>query len=97
MKLHTKRNIFLAVERAVAESLERGEMEKFTRILEAQREVKGLLEFSLYDRDGVVSHSSDPSFLKNRLSEEIKSRLTSNPEMIVRQTEDVMEFFSLKS
>ena len=87
------RNIFLTVEQAVAGSLERGEMEKFTRILEAQREVKGLLEFSLYDRDGVVSHSSDPSFLKNRLPEEIKSRLVSNLEMIVRRTENVMEFY----
>ena len=87
------RNIFLTVEQAVAGSLERGEMEKFTRILEAQREVKGLLEFSLYDRDGIVSHSSDPSFLKNRLPEEIKSRLLSNQEMIVRHTEDVMEFY----
>ncbi|MEA2083318.1 MAG: methyl-accepting chemotaxis protein [Thermodesulfobacteriota bacterium] len=87
------RNIFLAVERAVKGSLERGEMKKFTRILEAQKEVKGLLEFSLYGRDGIVSHSSDPSFLKKSLPEEIKSRLMSNQEMIVRRTEKVMEFY----
>ncbi len=49
-------SIFKSVEQSVAGSLERGEMEKFTRLLEDQREVEGLLEFSLHDRDGVATH-----------------------------------------
>lgn len=53
-------NIFISVERSVAGSLERGEMDKFDRILEAQRKIKGLLAFSLYDAKGVVRYSSDP-------------------------------------
>ena len=51
------RNIFRSVERAVSGSLERGEMEKFVKLLEAQQELEGLLEFSLYNQEGVVTHN----------------------------------------
>jgi len=78
------KNLFRSLEQAVAGSLERGEMEKFTKILEAQHEVEGLLEFSLYDRNGVVSHSSDPSFLKKKLPPDIKNRLFSATEILLR-------------
>lgn len=87
------KNIFRSVEQAVAGSLERGEMEKFTKLLEAQHDVEGLLEFSLYDRDGIVSHSSDPSFLKKRLPDNIKSLLTAEPKMLLRSTEGEIEIF----
>lgn len=87
------KNIFRSVEQAVAGSLERGEMEKFTKLLEAQHDVEGLLEFSLYDRDGIVSHSSNPSFLKKRLPDNIKSLLTAEPKMLLRSTEGEIEIF----
>ncbi|MEA3417085.1 MAG: methyl-accepting chemotaxis protein [Thermodesulfobacteriota bacterium] len=87
------KNIFRSVEQAVAGSLERGEMVKFTKILEAQNDVEGLLEFSLYDRNGIVSHSSDPCFLKKRLPDNIKNILTSEPGMLLRTTEGEIEIF----
>ncbi|MCD4754435.1 MAG: methyl-accepting chemotaxis protein [Deltaproteobacteria bacterium] len=86
-------NMFLSLEQAVAGSLERGEMEKFTKLLEAQKEVKGLLEFSLYDRKGIVTHSSDPSFLKKGLPKDIKGSLMTSPERFARQRENVMEIY----
>ena len=52
------RNIHTSADRAIAGSLERGEMEKFSRLLEEQRDVKGLLEFSLFSPKGKVTHSS---------------------------------------
>ncbi|MCD4754437.1 MAG: HAMP domain-containing protein [Deltaproteobacteria bacterium] len=86
-------NIFRSVQQSVAGSLERGEMEKFTKLLEAQKEVKGLLEFSLYDRNGIVSHSSDASFLEKRLPDDIKGRLTAEPRMLRQATESEIEIF----
>ncbi len=86
-------NIFRSIERAVAGSIERGEMEKFTRLLSAQRDVKGLLEFSLYDRNGIVSHSSNTEFKNRKLPKELKRRLLEDPEMVMRWTEDAIEIY----
>lgn len=87
------RNIFRSVERAVSGSLERGEMEKFTRLLEAQQEVEGLLEFSLYDRKGVITHSSDPSFLKKSLPKDLHTRLLTHPEQLFRHANGAIEVY----
>ncbi len=83
------KNIFRSVEQAVAGPLERGEMEKFTKLLEAQHEVEGLIEFSLYDRNGIVSHSSDPSFVKKQLPPDIKNRLLSTSDMLLRHEKEL--------
>ena len=88
------KEIFRSINRAVAGSLERGEMEKFAKLLSDQRQVEGLLEFSLHDKDGIVSHSSDESFIKNTLSENIKNRLTDNPEMILLWTDNAIEIYN---
>ncbi len=87
------RNIFNSVDRAVAGSLERGEMEKFTRLLEAQKEVEGLIEFSLYDRYGLVSHSSDMKHRRKVLSADIKGDLLTSPEMIERHADGAIEIY----
>ena len=60
-------NVFLTTENAVKGSLERGEMEKFIRVLRTQKSIKGFLEFSLFNREGVVTHSSDQAFLDQKL------------------------------
>ena len=56
-------NVSLAAEHAVAGSLERGEMEKFQRALDAQRAIEGLMEFTLYSQKGEVAYSTSPSRL----------------------------------
>lgn len=70
---------FRSVEQAVNGSLVRGEMEKFTRLIEDQREVQGVVDFSLYNKDGVVTHSSHPKNVKNKMREELKKTLFVNP------------------
>ena len=92
-QLESAENIYRSVERGLAGSLERGEMGKFTKLLKAQTEVKGLLEFSLYDKNGVVTHSSDKSFLKKNLSADLKGRLLKSPEREVRWTKDAIEIY----
>jgi methyl-accepting chemotaxis protein len=87
------RNIFKSVEYAVAGSLERGEMEKFNRILAAQRDIEGLLEFSLLDRNGKTTHSSDERFLKKEMSPAVKAQLEAHPEMHLEWTADAIEIY----
>ena len=87
------RNIFRSVGRAVSGSLERGEMEKFVKLLEAQKNVEGLLEFSLYDQEGIVTHSSDPSFLDKPLSEDLRDPLLGSVEQRLRHIDNVMEIY----
>ncbi|MEW6234297.1 MAG: response regulator [Candidatus Omnitrophota bacterium] len=87
------RNIFLSVERATAGSLERGEMAKFARLLEAQKKIEGLLEFSLYDRKGIATHSSDPYYISSRLPQELKEQLFHRPDMLLRYTNDAFEIY----
>jgi hypothetical protein len=86
-------NVFLTTENAVKGSLERGEMAKFLKILETQRGVKGLLEFSLFSPEGVVTHSSDSDFINRSLAPEIGSALQSKHARFQRLTTGAFEIY----
>jgi len=86
-------NVSRAVQFAAVDSMERGEMGRFEKILNAQREVKGLLEFSLYDNGGVVRYSSEKKFRGQKLPAELKQQLLSTPKEIRRQTETAFEIY----
>lgn len=86
-------NICRSVGRAVAGSIERGEMEKFSELIKAQNEVEGLLEFSLYGHNGIVSHSSDASFLEKQLPDNIKKQIQAEPEQILLYTDHTIEIY----
>jgi methyl-accepting chemotaxis protein len=87
------RNIFRSVSRAVSGSLERGEMEKFTKLLEEQRKIEGLLDFSLYDKNGVIRYSSDSSVLKKKLLNDAEEILMNKNEMVVLWKEGAIEIY----
>jgi len=84
-------NIGRTVEYAVAGSLERGEMVKFEKLLAAQRQIKGLLEFSLYDDNGIALYSSEPTLVGKRLAEELKQQLRSTPQRFTRRSAEAFE------
>jgi methyl-accepting chemotaxis protein len=86
-------NIFLTTQSAVKGSLERGEMEKFIRLLKAQKSVKGLLEFSLFSREGVVTHSSDAENLNKALSPDLRARLLTDLQPVTRRTNNAFEIY----
>ena len=83
------KNLFGAVERGVAGSLERGEMEKFTKLLAAQRNVEGLMEFSLLNPEGIVTYSSHDVFLAKQMDEETKNRLLETPDILMEWSENL--------
>ena len=86
-------NVYRAISYAVAGSLERGEMLKFSRLLEDQKNVRGLLEFSLYDAGGVVKYSTKPEFLGQILAPALRNQLMAKKEVIRRRTETAFEIF----
>ena len=83
--------IFLSIEGAVASSLERGEMDKFNRILAEQRHTKGLLEFSLHSQEGVVTHSTNEAFIHSTLPETMLTSISANPRRVFQWTQDGVE------
>ncbi|MDA8140352.1 MAG: methyl-accepting chemotaxis protein, partial [Desulfobacteraceae bacterium] len=85
------KNIFESIEYAVAGSLERGEMDKFNRILAEQRKIDGLTEFSLHNREGMVTYSSDAAYLSTTLAPETKAKLETAPQMLMQWTVDAVE------
>ena len=86
-------NIFLSVERAVEGSLIRGEMEKFTRLLEAQREINGLLEFSLFGLNSKVEYSSKTGAVGRAMPQGVAADLAKTRKTIIRETPATIEIY----
>ncbi len=86
-------NLHRAVQQAVKGSIVRGEMEKFTRLVQSQKEVEGISEFSLYDRKGKVTHSSDPTAVGKTLPEEIRRRIGTSAELFTNRTDEAIEYY----
>ena len=86
-------SIFATAETGIRGSLERGEMDKFTMLLQDERTLKGFQELSLFDRQGVVTHSSERVFLDRRLPAELAQPLQGNFEQFVRITNGSFEIY----
>jgi methyl-accepting chemotaxis protein len=87
------RNLYRSVANSVADSLNRGEMEKFSSLLQQTSEVDGLLEFSLFSRNGVVDYSSDRQFLNTSLPAEINSKINNREGFIYQMTDEAIEIY----
>lgn len=87
------RNLYHSVANSVGDSLNRGEMDKFNILLARTSQVDGLLEFSLFDTNETVSHSSDSGFLKKKLAPEISSRLNGGEKMIFQMDDKSIEIY----
>lgn len=76
------KNLYNSVAKSVGASLTRGEMEKFDQLLKETRKVDGLLEFSMFDTNEVVTYSSDQKFLSQSLPSDISGQIRQSGEMI---------------
>jgi hemerythrin-like metal-binding protein len=70
-----------------------GEMGRFRAIVDAQRNVSGVLEVSLYRKDGVVAISSDSARLHQSLPTDLRTALFASPDPIKRRSDTAFEFF----
>lgn len=86
-------NMYKSIERAVAGSLERGEMDKFSQLLIAQNQIKGLLEFSLFDQNGIVRYSSKDAFQNKKMPEEVQNIINKSDETYLREAKDAIEIY----
>ena len=82
-----------SIEASVAGSLKRGEMEKFNRLLAEQTHIEGLLEFSLFDREGVAKYTSDEAFLGRSLDDAMRDKVLAVPERVTNITEECIEIY----
>jgi len=92
-EINKARDIFTTVEHSVKDSLERGEMEKFAQIMAAQSKIEGLLEFSLMDTKGAVSHSSNPLFHGRQIDPQIREGLLKEQKPLLRETGEAIEIY----
>jgi methyl-accepting chemotaxis protein len=86
--------IHKAIEKAVAGSLERGEMDQFRELLEDQKQVPGLLEFSLFNPDGAVTYSAQSESIGRKLPEEIQSKIPDATGTIEKMSDEAFEFYT---
>ena len=87
-------DIHRSSERAVAGSLERGEMEKFGDLLKDLNEIEGLLAFSLFDRDGVVKYSSNQSYIGREIDDRVRKVMEKeNKELYTVESEEAIEIY----
>ena len=87
------KNLYRSVANSVADSLNRGEMDKFAMLLKRTSEVEGLLEFSLFDTKEEVSYSSDSSFLKRKLPTEVAGKIKGDASMIYQMDDKSIEIY----
>lgn len=92
VQMQGAQNVFKSVEEALSGSLERGEMEKFQRILDSQKEIEGLLEFSLYTKAGVVGYSTDQKHIGRKLTDEVSANLKGK-DSLIRSSEDSINIY----
>ena len=82
-----------AVELMVGDFLARGEMGVFEKVIGLQHDIPGFTEFSLYSAKGIVTYSSDPAAKKRVLEPELRARLFSQNQRLVRATDQRIEIY----
>jgi methyl-accepting chemotaxis protein len=86
-------SVFAMAENNVVNSIERGEMDKFVARLQALKSINGLQEFSLFNRQGLVTYSSDQKFVNNPLPPDLQARLQTDFQPVMRRTNDSFEVY----
>jgi len=89
-------NLFHSIKRSVADSIERGEMQKFSKLIREQKKIKGLMEFSLYGKAGAVTHSTENSNIGKKIPPQIFETIEKahNPEMVLKWEKNSIEIYS---
>ncbi|MGD8564182.1 MAG: methyl-accepting chemotaxis protein [Desulfarculaceae bacterium] len=87
-------NLFYTVERAIGGSLIRGEMVKFTKLLESLQQVKGLEEVFLFSAEGVVTHAAKPAGIGRKMDEKVKAKIFSEGKQIINESDKAFEIYT---
>ncbi|MFO7760996.1 MAG: methyl-accepting chemotaxis protein [Thermodesulfobacteriota bacterium] len=83
-----------SLDNAVQDSLQRGQMRNFKKLLNRQKEIEGIIDFSLYDRNGKVDMSTSGISGSNReLSTSISGRLKEGKETIIEKGDSTVRIY----
>ncbi len=83
-----------AVEASVAGSLKRGEMDKFAKLLQEQKQIQGLDEFSLFSSEGVVEFSSEENAIGRKLEDSLHASVLSKPDPVIKKSDRFIEIYT---
>lgn len=86
-------NLQQACETSLIDTMERGEMDRFQKLLDDQRSIKGVQELSLASREGVVTYSSAPDRKGTRLPADLQAGLLSKTDMVRRRVDGSFEIY----
>jgi methyl-accepting chemotaxis protein len=79
-ELENTNNFQHSIDFLLGDTLERGEMDIFKKIVQLQAVIPGMVKFSLYDGKGKVAYSSDAAALRTLLPPELKASLLTQPD-----------------
>jgi signal transduction histidine kinase/DNA-binding response OmpR family regulator len=85
--------IFDSIQRGVNDSLERGEMAKFSQLLDGLVGVEGLTRYILFDRVGVAAHSTDRSVLGREMELEAARKVLHDGQVLFRKVGTDFEIY----
>ncbi len=86
-------NLQRACNVALSDAMIEGEMDKFRHLLAAQKEVQGLQELTVFNKDGGASYSTVPEALKSKLPAEQVERMRTNEKPWRQLTEGSFELY----
>lgn len=87
--------LFSSFEEGVHGSLERGQMKNFKRLLVRQKKIKGVIEASLYDKEGRINLSSSTDELAGKvLPANLYKKLSTNKSTIWETNSDTIRIIS---
>ncbi len=88
------RNLHQAVSVALLDAMAQGDMDKFSKLLSSQKQVRGLQEITLYNADGVATYSTVANRLRQSLSPDLKPRLLGTSAAYERRSEESFDVFT---
>ncbi|MGO8697392.1 MAG: methyl-accepting chemotaxis protein [Limisphaerales bacterium] len=79
----------------IKRTIAKGEMSELVVLVTNFSDIKGLLEYSIYDHTGVASFSTHHDFVKSRkeLSPEIKAQVLAKTDNYIRRTDEAFEIY----
>ncbi len=88
------KTIFDSIQRGVGDSLERGEMQKFSELLHGLKGIAGLTRYALYDRKGNVSYSTDKGMVGVGMDAEAKATVLAADKPLFRRVGNDFEIYA---
>ncbi len=86
-------NLRKASDASLRDAMMEGDMEKFRKLLEGQREITTLKEMSLVNYKGIITHSTIPAQIKKPLAADLAAVLLKSPANIERRIPGGLEIY----